>query len=338
MDISDVQTIIVGSHVDDYISLTFREIENDDSVSLFFEGPKLIRLFRKKALGVSRHFLSNRQTGKRVDPVAGTLASIDFKLSHCSYSNCLYIFLESPQAITPAYLYTLKQHCPDSKFALYLLNTLQEYDELHDLIEQVESYYDCVISCNRIDADNKGWFYYPDCYTPDKAFVSAKHPDIDVLFVGADKGRAKTAKELCHRLSSRGLNCKFIVLSNYRVQEDVAGYSVIDKSIPYETYLRLLARANCVVEIVANGQNYCTLRTMEAVAYRKKLLTTNALLPEEPFYNEDQMLVINGIDKDDSIDNIAAFVKSPLSSYYDADYPFSPSSLVDYVKGIVYGN
>ena len=95
----------------------------------------------------------------------------------------------------------------------------------------------------------------------------------------------------------------------------------------YEDYLRLVFDSRCILEIVANNEEFCTLRTMEAITYGKLLLTTNRSLRSEPFFDENSMYIFN---KAEDID-IDFLKNDPKNMKVSADY-FTPSNLLKFIS------
>lgn len=58
----------------------------------------------------------------------------------------------------------------------------------------------------------------------------------------------------------------------------------------------LMERAKCVLDIPINRQAGLTIRTIEALAQGKKLLTTNTHIAQEDFYNEDYIRIMSESD------------------------------------------
>jgi len=54
----------------------------------------------------------------------------------------------------------------------------------------------------------------------------------------------------------------------------------LDKFMPYEENLEYIKRSKCLLEIMQEGGNGYILRTCEAVAYNKKIITNNKILKD----------------------------------------------------------
>jgi hypothetical protein len=204
-----------------------------------------------------------------------------------------FIFLESEKALSQEYLCHIKRVFPQSNCVLVLLNTTDEYPSFKNRISLVHDYYDMIVTCNETDAKNEGWSYHPDCYTPSPDVELTKKTSIDLLFVAADKGRAKLAREIFQYLTNKGVKCEFLIIGQDGSKVRNPNFKFINKQISYAEYLAKVSESRCLLEIVFGDQNYCTLRTMESVVYHKKLISNNRNLINESFYDHDNMLVFS---------------------------------------------
>lgn len=96
-----------------------------------------------------------------------------------------------------------------------------------------------------------------------------------------------------------------------------------DEWIPYEKYIEIVDQTKGILEINKNGQDGLTLRALEALFYRKKLVTNNTSIVNEKIYNKKNIYII-GLDKG----SVKDFLDEPyylqddyndLISYYSFD-------------------
>lgn len=314
------QWITVGTDVDDSISESYMQLHSMKNVSLIEDKSQTKRLIKKKILGLSR-YLSLSNTFRVYDRIVHWLALHENKaIGGLQNQNIGVLAIESPRAICPAYIHTLKEKYPKARFVLVLVNALSEYPRLVDWVRNVEDAYDFVYTCNKRDAIENGWRYRPDCYTPRDISNSTilKANRCDLLFLGADKGRAEFAYKIFKRLTKQGIKCKFYILgiNSYGIRDN--DFIFLNKPMSYADYLSLVAGANAILELVANNERFCTLRTMEALSYGKLLITNNTSITNESFYNENQIMVINSEKDIDSKRIIGNSFKA--SNYFLPEY------------------
>ncbi|MGE8606939.1 hypothetical protein ACOI8T_09650 [Bifidobacterium breve] len=322
---SNYSTFVFGLHVDDAVEQAFRQFEELPDV--FVIKKNKFHFIEKKILGITRRLHQSRN--RKSDFVSRFICASDLHDAPLAVgSRYNFFFIESYQAINYGYVSSLKEKFPDSTFTLFLVNALKEYTSLKKWVENVEPLYDHIISCNQRDAKENHWIYRPDCYTPVKEIgVTSAVPLNDVVFLASDKGRADLAHEVYLYLSKMGLKCKFFILGKAKPEYEREGFSYISQAMSYEDYLRLVFDSRCILEIVANNEEFCTLRTMEAITYGKLLLTTNRSLSSEPFFDENSMYIFN---KAEDID-IDFLKNDPKNMKVSADY-FTPSNLLKFIS------
>ena len=85
----------------------------------------------------------------------------------------------------------------------------------------------------------------------------------------------------------------------------------------YKEVIDIVKQSNCILEVVQEGQNGITLRTMEAVCYGKKLLTNNKNIVKYPFYDSKYISVF------EDIDDICKLIVFLSALFHDIGKPFS---------------
>lgn len=318
--------IVIGLNVDDYILQAYSQLIELEGVSSVPAHSRFVRLLYKKLLGFSRRLYDVFRIGS--DPLSSLIAYRELaKLNLNQGDTYNFILIESPQAICPGYVSSLKRRYPESTCTLILVNTLNEYKEMKKWVVNVEKTYDLVISCNKADSQKYRWEYFPDSYTPEPSIVPSDTPRYDVIFLAADKGRAQLAHSIYIELIEKGIKCLFMILGSRNPEFEDSGFIYLSKAMKYKEYLALVANTRCILEITAAGENYSTLRTMEAVSYGRKLITTNQWLRTEPFFDSRQMMILEP-GKSISID----FIRQTHESYNVDSSFFLPEHLLNFVN------
>lgn len=152
---------------------------------------------------------------------------------------------------------------------------------------------DEIWSYNKFDADRYGFRYNPQFYhmtlIPDSVM-----PDADLVFLGKDKGRREILTGLKENAENLELKYNFTITEKNGVLE-------------YEEYLRRVFKSKCIVDIVSNQECGLTLRPLEALFYKKKLVTNYEDIVNYDFYDKENVFLLG---KDD-INKLANFVDSP---------------------------
>ena len=144
------------------------------------------------------------------------------------------------------------------------------------------------------DSKKYGLKYIDTFYVPTK--ITFKPLEFDLLFVGQDKGRKQILDTIKNKFIENGLN-PYIYIPQSK-----------DEYLSYDQYLNLLAKSKVLLEIVQKGQSGSTMRMMEALFYKKKIITNNNQVRKFPFYNSSYIYIIEDINNID-FKSIMDFIK-----------------------------
>lgn len=86
--------------------------------------------------------------------------------------------------------------------------------------------------------------------------------------------------------------------------------------VRHDRFLDMVARSTTVFDFANHVQTGYTMRIFENLCGRKKIITSNRRIRNEPFYSPDRIHVFDGLD----FTGIKAFVETPLKDP-DADFP-----------------
>jgi hypothetical protein len=133
-------------------------------------------------------------------------------------------------------------------------------------------------------------------------------PDIDVYFVGQDKGRFQALMQWEHVMRQAGLATHFHIVRSkngeYSRQElpklQPAGLS-------YDDNIRMIQRSRSLLEIVQKNQSGLTVRSLEAAFFGKKLITDNLSMKGSPLYHPDRVFLLGH----DDPRRLKAFIAGP---------------------------
>lgn len=146
--------------------------------------------------------------------------------------------------------------------------------------------------------------------------INNKELNFDFFFIGLDKGRGKLLSELEKILTLKGYICKFVILKDSdKKSEYYENLEYIDKELSYDEMLNLLLQTKIVIDITKAGQTGLTLRVLEALFYKKKLITNNAFITQYQFYKPENILILDQEFK--FLQYVDDFIDSPLKAYDD---------------------
>jgi hypothetical protein len=131
----------------------------------------------------------------------------------------------------------------------------------------------------------------------------------DVFFIGADKGRINQILEIKMSLNKSGFSNKILCV-NFKIQKP---NSIYVNPIPYKEVLIEDMQSKAILDINYDDEYGMTMRELEALFLRKKLLTNNKKITERDFYNKDNIFIID-YSKPDILEGLKEFLEKPFIS------------------------
>ena len=148
-------------------------------------------------------------------------------------------------------------------------------------------------------------------YNPTYYFFNRIIPETrvcnDVYFVGAEKGRLESLLDIQKRLNEHNVTTKFhITKSKTQVNND---YEFVQQ-ISYQNIIDEILKSRAILDYLQFGQSGMSQRVMEALCYRKKLITNDLNVVNYDFYNTNNIFIIGR----DDWSNIYNFLNSPYEN------------------------
>ena len=188
-----------------------------------------------------------------------------------------------------------------SSLHLWIWNPIIHYDSFSKCKDNIEELGFTIHTFDKKDAEILKLHYHKQFF-PIRVYQGIPKSNnywSDFYFLGAEKGRAGILHDISNRLSSYNLD--------FKIAKDLSEYITYDENINNVMHTR------CIVDIVQANQSDLTLRPLEAMAFRKKLLTNNQNILNADFYNSNNIFVIGNDDWAD----IGNFLKKPYAAVDD---------------------
>lgn len=214
-----------------------------------------------------------------------------------------YIFIIKGEAISSSIILEMKDYYPKSKLIFYSWDSIKNVKHMDQKIKL----FDKAFSFDREDCKNfKNLSYLPLFYSQslteklyskknDIAFIASLHSDrFDVLqriLANINLSKSNLSKDIFLFYPSK----LFFILrkifdKNFR---NIPINTVQWTPLSQDNVISRIMKANIVVDINHPNQSGLTMRTIEAVALNKKIITTNFNIIHEDFYDEDNILLID---------------------------------------------
>lgn len=233
-----------------------------------------------------------------------------------------YVLFFNPETVTIELLKELKEKQKKAKFILYMWDSFSNKPHSKELM----SYFDRRLTFNREDANQYNMIFRPLFYVDDydaELITEKCECDIDIGFIGTiHSDRYGILKQIEKWATENGLSTYFymyfpsyIVYLKYKIEN--FGKYIIKRSefkfkpLSSKDVQTVLSRCKGVIDIQHPKQTGLTMRTIEMVGLKKKLITTNDDIVNYDFYNANSIMKINRndifIDKDSFLNTIADY-------------------------------
>lgn len=225
-------------------------------------------------------------------------------LDYDSSEKVYVLFAESHHlAYSRGFLTYVKTRFPNSKFAFIFTNPVGTYN--YEKLGTLRDYYDEVITFSEDDAGKYGFKLCRDMPYRLPEPSGDEQISSDVFFIGSNKGRYSQLLDIYNKLSDSGLICDFYICDVPEKEQVPLPGITYNKRITYDEVLQHTCSSRCVLEVLQKDCNYASIRTMEAMQYRKKLLTTNKYIGKELYYDNSIMRYV------ENVEDFYSFVMSP---------------------------
>lgn len=248
----------------------------------------LMRIKRKLNFDISKYIISNNTE---------TYDCIVFFDCSCDYKNLPY--LKGKNRDVRLFIWNLVDD---------FLGRLKKSNS-NVTMDYVKRCFDHVYSFDKNDCEKYNLEYYPPLYC--KEINQGSSYEYDTVFLGTEKGRYSILKEIYDILHEKGYKQKFHVFSESaenRVSQDLC---LTSKRVTYNEYLEWVKKSRSIIDIPQKGQIGFTIRVMESIFMKKKLLTTCKEIKKYKIYKPNNVFII-GEDDYSSLDDFMKQEYSPV--------------------------
>lgn len=132
---------------------------------------------------------------------------------------------------------------------------------------------------------------------------------VDVFYVGADKNRSSTIEKIRDVLDKEDISYFFNLVKHKKSIRSNRNTKYL-KPLRYPQVLDCIRRSKAIVDLVPEEQSGLTLRPIESIVFRKKLITNMKAIKMYEFYNPKNVFILG----EDNIYELADFIKSDYNS------------------------
>lgn len=207
------------------------------------------------------------------------------------------------EMVTECILKEMKSRFSKAKFHLYLYDSLRNVKGIEGKLE----YFDKIYSFDRKDCLNNSNIHFRPLFFCDEYISDVKYSDIkwDISFCGTiHSDRYDIIRKIQKYSESAGLKLYFY---GYLQSKFIYYYyKLLKKSFKHTKssdfrfdkissgeIAQIVDDSNAILDIQHPNQTGLTMRTIEMVGMRKKIVTTNQEISEYDFYNSNNILIID---------------------------------------------
>ena len=193
----------------------------------------------------------------------------------------------------------------DALFVLY------QWDSESNIpyVRNIHRYFDRVFTFDPVDSENSSvYIYMPQFYTDLYREISVEENEIkyDCSYIGTAHPKkyteineiAEAIKDVMPRQFIYHYMPSYLKYFYHRYKEhEFRGvkYSEFEKKkLTNRQVAEITALSGCILDAPQKGQNGITLRVLDALAARKKVMTTNEYVTEYDFYRPENIYVFDG--------------------------------------------
>jgi hypothetical protein len=206
-----------------------------------------------------------------------------------------YVFFLTPEAVPPAFILKLRQRFKDTEFILYMWDSIKNRKYTLDYLP----YFDKKMSFDASDCRHYSLIHRPLFYADSFAIENFEiQQKWQLSFVGTTHSdRYTIAKKIMNQCKYLGIEPVFFF---FYVQSKNVFYlkKIIDsdfrkanikemsfKKMDNQGVANIFHQSSCILDITHPDQHGLTMRTIETIGAKKKIITTNTEITKYDCYN-----------------------------------------------------
>ncbi len=192
---------------------------------------------------------------------------------------------------------TIKKKCPNVRFIFFYIDIINsKYSRKANLLlKKNPNIFDLVYTSDMNDARSSSLIYHPLPYS----YLSSEYTvnfagdeKKDLTFCANIKRRSALILKVLKGCKENNISTSMALFSNdiserQLFSEYKNNVKILNHFMKYDESLKFTLNANCMLDIVQDGQTALSMRPYEAVVFNKKLLTNNPFILDFEFYNEN---------------------------------------------------
>jgi len=201
----------------------------------------------------------------------------------------------------------IKKIYPDKRVILWYWNPVRNSIDPTLLSSEIcEKWSYSLEDCKKFNLKYNTTFYF-NGLTNNLKGENINGLNYDIVFVGRDKGRLSTLLEYKEKFESLGLKTNFHITPTkwYKKRKN----KIYKNDISYNEIIDLIKKSNAILDIVQYQSDGLTLRIMESLFFKKKLITNNKIIKSYDFYDKNNIFILG----EDPFEKLKEFIEIPYT-------------------------
>ena len=196
--------------------------------------------------------------------------------------------------LSEIYLRTIRQKNPEARIILWYWNEIQHQRLLKFAASlQIDTWSYSPADCKKYDLLYNSQFFFDSAAERyrslrDQQKMQGKK---SFIFIGREKGRAEQIRMISEEIQKCGWACETEFRASYmsdRPKDKRLKYKIW---CHYDEYLENVLEYSGILDVAYQPNSGLSLRTLESIFFHKKLITTNPLVKDCDFYDENNIYV-----------------------------------------------
>lgn len=196
------------------------------------------------------------------------------------------ILVINPDLIEKKYHLKIKEYT--NKYSAYLYDSVARYpveDLLHGVFDEIYSF----------DPEDVKQYNFKKTtnfnYLEKKEFRWIEQPKYQLFYLATFDNRVALLSKIAEKLNLLKISFRFIIVSK-KVKE-IPFIEIRKERINQEDLGEFYSQTNVILDLIRDKQSGLSFRIFEAMAYQKKIITSNAYVKDYDFYNPNNILILD---------------------------------------------
>ena len=190
------------------------------------------------------------------------------------------------------YIYKIREKNPNAKIIIWFWNVIDS-EGRRRLIKGFDVWSYSLPDCGKYGLLYNSQFFFDSIlerYRDDRNKAKMEGEQ-KFIFMGREKGRSDIILKIADEIKKCGWDCEINFLATGKSDRPKNKSIQFSPGFKYEEYMEKALKCQGILDAAFDENSGLSLRTMESIFFHKKLITTNSLVSEYEFFDENNIYV-----------------------------------------------